>query len=177
MMSRLKSRFVNVTKQFREWSPSRPLSRPPFPARRILFACRCARWSSAFYIILISPDSCVSKKGKPFCGHGLLCVWMASAICFPHARIKESIMSGYRGPSRGTEWPSIYSGYVGAHRLWQLGCGRLKRMQIARSVIFRRYLAFTRQVRRPRFINVPYLLRELRGCRYLNITHTISLGD
>lgn len=79
MMSRLKSRFVKVTKQFRKSfrDPYHSLFYP-FPSfflpSRSRLRARYTRWSSAFYIILIHPDSCVSKKEKPFCGHGLLCV-------------------------------------------------------------------------------------------------------
>lgn len=42
MMSRLKSRFVKVTKQFSKvLSRVPPIPSYPFPSRRILFACRC----------------------------------------------------------------------------------------------------------------------------------------
>lgn len=98
MMSRLKSRFVKVTKQFwKSFCESLPFFLILFPFAGSCFACRCTRWSSAFYIILISPDSCVSRRRRShFAATGYLCLNGVGHL-FPARTNKGIDYVGYRG--------------------------------------------------------------------------------
>lgn len=68
--------------------------------------------SSAFYIILISPTECCAS---PQAG-GEAILRPRAILCpngvghlFPARTNKGIDYVGHRGPSRGTEWPSIYT--------------------------------------------------------------------
>jgi len=95
------SRFVKVTKQFRR-SSTRVLARylPSlsfilfFIRSGLFYAARCARCSFAFYEILISPTRGIAPaRGRGHFASTAAYFVSASAICSPHARIKESITS------------------------------------------------------------------------------------
>lgn len=159
-MSRLKSRFVKVTKQFRKsfrgFLPSIPLFLYRYRLlllfsllrlhRRLLvcqtlFACRDVRWSSAFYIILISPTVAPREEKRPFLRpRGTLCLNGVGDL-FPARTNKGIDYVGHRAPRVVLNGRRFARGMPRARTASEkLGCGRLKCMQIAHGMIFRQCL-------------------------------------